>query len=400
MTNMRRFYVVAVAVSVLGTLSAHADEVGLQIQAVAAVEDLALPPDLPPAAADPFGGPRPAAIPAPAAPGEKPADGAKEEPAIDVPRKPAVELGPKHIRLHLFDGSVISGDLSVSEIIVDTSFGKLVVPIDKIRSFTPGLDSNPKQVEELSSLITNLGSDDYKTREQAHKDLAAMGAKIRKVLEQHVQSENAEIKRHVSEILKELEAAAEEQSDDEEATSESPWIRLDTVVTTDFTVIGKVSPPEFVIQSKYGPLNVKLADVKMAAREAGVKEALRKTVTVEGNHLAQRGFKSSGVRVEAGDKITLRADGNIVMSPWGSNAATGPDGAPNYGWYIPNQIPGGALVARIGDKGTIFKVGRQSTFVAKSSGVLQLAIGIQPEYANEGYQYPGQYSVKLKIDPK
>jgi hypothetical protein len=399
MTNMRRIFVAAVVISVLGTVSARADEFGVEIQAVAAVEDLALPPDLPPGAADPFGGPRPA-IPAPAAPGDKPAEAAKEEPAIDVPRKPAVELGPKHIRLHLFDGSVISGDLSVSEITVATSFGKLVVPIDKIRSFTPGLDSNPKQAEELSNLINNLGSDDYKTREQAHKDLAAMGAKIRKELEQHVQSENAEIKRHVTEILKELEAAAEEQSDDEEATAESPWIRLDTVVTTDFTVIGKVSPPEFVIQSKYGPLNVKLADVKMAAREAGVKESLRKTVTVEGNNIAQRSFKTSGVRVEAGDKITLRADGNVIMSPWGSNAATGPDGAPNYGWYIPNQIPGGALVARIGDKGTIFKVGRQSTFVAKSSGILQLAIGIQPEYANEGYQYPGQYSVKLKIDPK
>ena len=34
------------------------------------------------------------------------------------------------------------------------------------------------------------------------------------------------------------------------------------------------------------------------------------------------------------------------------------------------------------------------------AGVLQLAIGIQPEYANEGYNYPGQFSVKLRIDPK
>jgi hypothetical protein len=111
-------------------------------------------------------------------------------------------------------------------------------------------------------------------------------------------------------------------------------------------------------------------------------------------------FKSTGIRVQAGDKIVLKAEGSVIMSPWGSNAATGPDGAPNYGWYVPNQIPGGALVARIGEKGTIFKVGRQSTFTAKNAGVLQLAIGIQPEYANEGYNYPGQFSVKLRIDPK
>jgi len=127
---------------------------------------------------------------------------------------------------------------------------------------------------------------------------------------------------------------------------------------------------------------------------------VRKTVSVDGTNLAQRTFKNTGIRVQAGDKISLKADGSIVMSPWGSNASAGPDGAPNYGWYVPNQIPGGSLIARIGDKGSVFKVGRQSNFVAKSSGVLQLAIGMQNEYANEGYAYPGQYTVKLRVDPK
>ena len=356
-----------------------------------------------------FRGPRPPAIaPAAAPPVEakpddpnKPEGAATEETAVDVPRKPPVELGPKHIRLHLLDGSVISGDLSVSEITVETPFGNLVVPIDRIRSFTPGLDSYPKVLADLEALIKNLGSDDYQTREQAHKDLAAMGIKIRKELDRFVNDENAEIKRHVGEIIKEFEEQNQEAEDlDEGSGSDQPWVRLDTVVTSDFTVVGKVTPKEFEIASKYGPLTVQLADVQQGERETGARESLRKSVTVEGANIAQRSFKSTGVRVQAGDKITVRADGNVIMSPWGSNAATGPDGAPNYGWYVANQIPGGALVARIGDKGQIFKVGRQSTFVAKGSGVLQLAIGIQPEYANEGYSYPGQYNVKLKIEPK
>jgi hypothetical protein len=343
----------------------------------------------------------PAAAPAPATSEPDAAAGeAKDEGTIDVPRTPFVPLGPKHIRLHLLDGSVISGDLSVSEIEVETPFGKLVVPIDRIRSFQPGLDSYPKLSGEIETHIKNLGSDDYKTREQAHKDLAAMGMKARKELERYVNDENAEIKRHVAEILKGLEAQSEEQADDEDATVEQPWIRLDTVVTTDFTVVGKVSPQEFKIDSKYGPLTIQLADVRQGERETAVRETLRRNVTVEGANLAQRTFKSSGIRVQAGDKIVLKAEGNIIMSPWGSNAATGPDGAPNYGWYIPNQIPGGALVARIGDKGPIFKVGRQLNFTAKTSGVLQFAIGVQAEYANEGYAYPGQYQVKLRIEPK
>ena len=36
---------------------------------------------------------------------------------------------------------------------------------------------------------------------------------------------------------------------------------LDTVVTSDFTVLGRVSPKEFKIESKYGPLTIQLADV-------------------------------------------------------------------------------------------------------------------------------------------
>jgi hypothetical protein len=341
----------------------------------------------------------PGVIGAPAKPGEgkKPE---KDEPAVDVPRVAVVQHGPRYLKLHLFDGSVITGDLSVAEITVDTQFGKLVVPVEKIRRFSPGLDSFPELSAQITDKIKLLGNDDYKTREQAHKDLSAMGIKVQRELEKFAADENAEIKRHVGEILKEFEEASEESADDGEGQAEQPWIRLDTVVTTDFTVVGKVAPSDFKINSKYGDLNVKLADVRMAERDAGTKESFRRSVTVAGENLAQRSFKSTGIRVQAGDKITFKAEGSIVMSPWGSNASSGPDGGPNFGWYIPNQIAGGTLVGRIGEKGATFKVGRQSTMVAKSSGVIQLAIGMQGDYAGEGYQFPGEYRVKLKIDPK
>lgn len=337
---------------------------------------------------------------------EKPADDKKpkeekDEPTVDVPRAATVKYGPKYLKLHLFDGSVITGDLSIGEITVETEFGKLVVPIEKIRSFSPGLDSFPELSAQIVEQIKKLGSDDYKTREQAHKDLSVMGVKIRRELEKFAADDNAEIKRHVGEILKEFEESAEEQSDDDEgAPTEQAWIRQDTVVTTDFTVVGKVTPTEFKVESKYGPLNVKLADVRKGEREVSAKEAFRKNVTVQGENLAQRTYKSTGIRVQTGDRITFKAEGSIVMSPWGSNASSGPDGAPNYGWYIPNQIAGGTLVGRIGDKGAVFKVGRQMTMVAKSSGVIQLAIGMQGDYSGDGYQFPGEYRVKLKIDPK
>ena len=142
-------------------------------------------PFAPPAAAPaPLIRGRAVPVPAPApADAAKPAGGGKEDTALDAPRPPVAPLGPKHIRLHLLDGSVIAGDLSVAEIGLETDFGKLIIPIDRIRSLRPGLDSYPKLAGEIEGLIKNLSSDDYKTREQAHKDLAAMGVKVRKELE-------------------------------------------------------------------------------------------------------------------------------------------------------------------------------------------------------------------------
>ena len=75
-----------------------------------------------------------------------------------------------------------------------------------------------------------------------------------------------------------------------------------------------------------------------------------------------------------------------------------PDGAQNYGWYIPNQIPAGALVGRIGNSGTIFKVGSKATITADKSGVLNLAIGMEPNYSNQAF--PGEYHTKIHVEKK
>jgi hypothetical protein len=331
--------------------------------------------------------------------GDKPAQD-QEEP--ETPRKARVPLPPRYMLLKLLDGSLIAGELSVNEIQVKTEFGELTVPVAKIKSFTPGLDSNAKAAADLKAKLKDLESDDYATREQAHKDLAAMGPKIAKQLAPFAASENAEVKRHVGEILKDFEQQAEEASEDEAGDNQADeaWINQDTIETTDFTVLGKISPAEFKMASKYGPLTIGLGEIVQASRPTDEREGIRRSVAIPGQNLAQRSFKATGVRVQDGDRVTIMSSGNITMSPWGSNASSGPDGMPNYGWYVNGSIPGGALVYRIGDKGQIHKAGSRVSFIAKTSGTLQLAVGMTPEYANEGYNFPGEYKARIKVDPQ
>jgi hypothetical protein len=343
----------------------------------------------------------------PANPAEEKADGDEakkkdEEAKPDEPAeviKPAVPVNPKLIMLHLLDGSKLAGELTIDRISVATEFGELEVPLIKVRSIRPGLESSPELAKQVLGTIEALGSDDYKAREQAHKDLVAMGLKVHHILEEYRNDENAERKRHVGEILKAFEELVLEQQELAEAgeTVEPPLIKQDTVVTDDFSIVGKVSPDVFKLNSKYGELTVNLADLKEANRPRAGKETIRKLVQVPGDNLVQRSFKSSNIRVEAGDKISIRADGSVVMTPWGNEMSSTPDGGANYGWYVPNQIYGGALVAKIGERGQVFKVGSKSTFVAKTSGVLQFAIAMQQQYSQQGYNFPGQYNVRVTV---
>jgi hypothetical protein len=359
---------------------------GFALAAVARAQTL---PEAPPIAA---------AQEKPATEGAKPDD--KEKPAEpeEVNRKPSAPLGPRQIKLYLNDGTIIAGDLTIDAFSVQTEFGSLKIPIEKLRSLTPGLDSTPGKAEKITKLVADLGADDYKVREEAHRELVEMGAGIRSELERFAADENAERRRHVGEISKALEEQAAELEDEGEGGN-ATWIRQDTVVTHDFTVVGKVSPSQLTVTSKFGTLNVAIADLVKAERMEELKSSLRKSVAVEGANLIQRAFKTSGVRVQVGDKVTIKADGLITMTPWGGEQQSTPDGGTNWGQYSAG-IPGGALVAKIGDKGAIFKVGRSHTFTAKQAGVLQFAVAMQNQFSNEGYNYPGKYDVKLRVDPK
>jgi hypothetical protein len=57
-------------------------------------------------------------------------------------------------------------------------------------------------------------------------------------------------------------------------------------------------------------------------------------------------------------------------------------------------------VAKIGDRGTVFKVGSKHTFIAKQSGMLNFAMAVQQQYSQQGYAWPGQYNVRVTIEPK
>lgn len=305
---------------------------------------------------------------------------------------------PREIRLHLWDGNVITGELGIDEVSIQTEFGPLRVPVEKILSMRPGLDSFPQLREQIDKLVADLGADDYQTRENAHKALSAMGMQLRREIYRYQDDGNAERKRHLDEIRKEIENMAEEIEDDPEfdLEADAELIANDTIVTKDFTIVGKIAQNEFEISSKYGPLSVKLLDVRFADRKGTGNVERRTTVSVGGKNYAQVSPKSTGIQLNRGDRVSIRADGQITMSPWGNQAVVGPDGNIQYGNF--NGHGGGTLLAQIGDDATFIKIGSKATFVASRAGTLKLGVAVQADYANDNYQYPGTYKAKIVVE--
>lgn len=331
---------------------------------------------------------------------ETPDEPATQEKTAEQPQpeEPKSEQKPESIRLHLMEGSVVSGDLSVAAITVETEFGTLEVPVEKIVSFRPGLESHPQERRRIGMLVLQLGSQTPKERDEAQKALLDIGPPIREMLEEHRNDDDAERQTRIEKILADLEELASE--DDLGFGDEPPLIDEDTVETTRFTVVGRISPESFTVKTKFGDLNVALRDIRLVERESDTRPEIRKSLDVDGTNLAQFNFKSSGVRVERGDVVNITADGKLVMTPWGNNQFSTPEGGANFQWYIPNQIPGGALIAKVGSSGKEFKVGVKHTFTVTRPGVLYFAIAMAPQFAQQGYNFPGEYNVKLRVNPQ
>lgn len=315
-----------------------------------------------------------------------------ETPKPDTAAAPASDA----ITLELMDGSTITGTMSLKELAVETEFGPLKVPITRIVSFTPGIDNHADFQKKIADLVEKLGSAETGVRDAAQRELAGIAPQIRVELAKYQADADPERKLRIGAILDEL---AEASSDEDAGPAPASMIRLDSIETPDFSIVGRIVPKTFEVASPYGVLNIKLADIRRAKRMGPAKaQEIQKTVSVDGTNMPTMKWRESGVRVEKGDKVSVKADGTLTLTPWGSEATSTPDGAGNYGWYMQGQIPMGALIGRIGKNGKVFKVGANANFTAEQSGELQLAVGIIQNYANN--PFPGKYSVKIKVRPK
>lgn len=307
-------------------------------------------------------------------------------------------MADDEIKLHMWDGSIVGGKVSVESIKVMTEFGQMTIPIKQIVEFYPGLDSFPEKLTRLEQLVRDLGDGTYQVREDAHRELVKMGLPLRKEIQKFTGDGSVERKKHLVEIRKELDELLEDLEDMDAPPEVTELARQDKVVTPSMTVVGKIQEELFVITSKFGELKVRLEDIEHASRDVKIpKEEIRRKLTLDSDNFYQRKPKSTGIRVNKGDRIRIKAGGVMDWTNW--NTSSTPHGLTNQGNW--RSINSGTLIACIGkDQDNVKKVGAQEEWVAKRSGVLYLAIAVQDNYVkSNSYRWTGEYEAKVVVIP-
>jgi hypothetical protein len=310
---------------------------------------------------------------------QPPGDGKK------ITEKESTLSGQAEVRFT--DESVVRMVILQEKLEVDTKYGKLTVPTADIQKIDFGIHIPPELEKKIIQAIEDLGSENYKTREVAVKDLVSWGPYAYPQVYKASKSDQPEVQKRATLALEKLKA---KHSQKNLRTREE-----DVLVTANFTVVGRITTPTVRAKAEnFGELDLQLTKLRAVRSLTTMIDA---EVTVDAAKFAQQNvvWMDTQFEVRQGMRLVLTASGNVNLWPQNGGFTCGPSGFDQNGGFGPgrgNQYLPGALVGRIGEDGPMFFVGDRYDGQPNREGKLYLSIRPSP-WNPQGTV--GSYTVKI-----
>ncbi|MBM4067641.1 MAG: hypothetical protein FJ271_01665 [Planctomycetes bacterium] len=283
------------------------------------------------------------------------------------------------------DGSLVRMAILQESLEVMTKYGKLTIPVGDIRRIEFGMHLPEGAGTKIQSAIRKMGSDVYKQREEAVKDLLDLEHYAMPSLEKAVRSGDLEVAQRASSVIKRL---SERIAPENLRTKDH-----DTIQTVEFLVTGRIISPTIKAHSAhFGDLTLKLTDLRTMHLRGG-KDELELTVDASKYGSATDQWLDSGTVVDPNLRLIVRSDGQIDLWPQGPGQyMTGPKGYTTAGKG--GTFMAGTLLGRVGNDGKAFVIGEQFEGIPPREGRLYLHIVPSP-WNNAS---AGTYRVKIRTD--
>lgn len=295
------------------------------------------------------------------------------------------------VKLNLLDGNVITGTSMMGDVELNTSYGKLIIPVANVSTIKVGIGKDKAISDKAVSLLKVLNtSTNDDTRKATYADLLKLGAKAISAVSEF----NSDPKNYnenstytgeytVDNLLNELYSS----SNIEEGAE------VDDIVTIDgqYTMGGTFAFTKLDVKTEYGNLSVpkeKIRTVDVSVVSSGgagdftFKLMASKNISSNQNG----GWLKTGIVLKQGQKFTITTTGEVTLASL-SNQKYKPDGSytASNGTSYPSaggdEVSGstypsyGNVVYHIGDTSNeTLKAGAKFSGTAKSSGMLYIAI--------------------------
>jgi hypothetical protein len=284
--------------------------------------------------------------------------------------------------IRFLDDSVVRVFLQPEQLDVVTRFGKLSVPVKEIQRIEFGVRCPDGLEPKIVQAIEELGSDVYKVRETALKNLIEWGPYAYPRLYRASKSNQPEVAKRVSMALEKIRSKHPARN-----------LRLredDVIVTAYFTMVGRITNAQIKTKSKnFGELAVALSELR----------SLRSTTTTGDTELTIEAAKygsdatswlDSGFEATGG-KLLITASGTVDLWPQGPGYTSQPSGYQQGGRM--GQHLAGQLLGRVGEDGPVFIIGDRYEGTPTRDGKLYLHIVHSP------WGNPSAGSYKVTITP-
>jgi len=288
------------------------------------------------------------------------------------------------------DESIVRMSILQERLEVATKYGKLTIPTSDITKVDFGVHV-PKELEvKIAKAIEDLGSETYKTRELALKDLVVWGPHAYPQLYKAAKSNQLEVQKRVAVALDKLKAKHPAHN-----------LRLreeDIIETPSFTIVGQIITPTVKAKAEnFGDLDLNLAKLR-GIRWLSKNRELEITIDAAKNGIPGQ-WLDSGFEVHQGMRLHIVASGTVNLFPQNAGQfISGPRGWGNanngFGGQMAPGLPfaTGALLGRVGSDGPMFAIGDHYDGSPNREG--KLFLHIAPSAWNQMASI-GTYSVKI-----
>ena len=284
------------------------------------------------------------------------------------------------LTVKLKNGDVVTGKSVLPKVTINTAYGNLTIPIEKVSNIKLGLISDHSKDGAVLPDLNKLQNVKEPEAKIIYERLKAYGSPILATIVTFTQNPFYKISDNENYTIEQLTDELMKNSSINSIQDINDAVTFDGINYIE----GSIAFGDIILQAEYGNLtfrrdkieSVDISTIEETTANPDGSFKLKANYHISGND-NNKGWLNSGVKVKNGDKFSIIANGKIVLKSLsgGSYVPDGFSGGTKDGAYTEDTpLKYGAVVYKIGEFGEIKQAGSKYEGIANQEGTIYVSI--------------------------